>query len=402
MKGYAGEILLTVGVDTSGAVTKAVITSQSETHGKAGMATYPDKFAGVAADKVAEVELFSGATVSSTAIKGAIIDAVNAATGGNISAPDGGTDTPSPIPMNRDIVELLELSSELVDGAESFEDVTPAYGKPETLLKLYKETGGKGYVAYVATRGEYVPVANEALVHIDLDGNIVAVNHLTWVVGHNVSAEGFADRFVGKDNWNVGEVELVTGATVTAGDLREAVAAAVKTVTYMLDRTDAKLGELMDRLVPNSDGFTKLEIASGAPDSLKGVYKENTGKGYVAHLVTPGEYVAVATESLVYYSTEGVIKDVMLLVWNVGHGVEPGSFAEGFIGKTKDTVGEVELVTSATYTASDMKDAIAASFDFVPTDFPTARVIGIVLAVLAAVAAVGFAVVTKIKRRTRV
>lgn len=402
VKGYAGDISVTVGVDTEGNVTKAVVTNESESHGKAGMKNYTENFDGVPADKVASVELFSGATVSSTAIKGAVIDAVNAVTGGSVSAPDNDGDesagaTPETLPRPDD--EIVALAKALVPGALGFENVTPSYNKPETLKRLYRETGGKGYVAYVVTAGQYVPVANEGLVHINMDGDIENINHLTWIVGHGVSAEGFADKFVGKDNWSVDGVELISGATVTAGDFRSAVSDAVEVVTKLIDRTEKKILELVDEIVPNSKGFEALDIPSGAPETLKRLYKETSGKGYVAYIVTPGEYVAVATEGLVYFDTLGKIKDVNLLIWTVGHGVEPGDFAEGFVGKTEETVKDVELVTSATYTSADFKNAVIGAFPYVPKDFPIARVVGIIILVAAAVFAAAMVVIYK-KRRT--
>lgn len=401
-KGYAGQILLTVGIDAEGKVTKAVITSQSESHGKAGMATYTDKFEGVGSDAIAGVETFTGATISSTAIKGAIINALNAVTGGSIEAPPASGEPKPPMASPKTDAEVLTLAGELVSGAEGFEDVTPTYNKPESLMKLYKETSDKGYVAYIATPGQYVPVANEGLVHIDLNGDIVGIKHLTWVVGNNISNEGFADKFLGKDLWHVGEVELITQATVTSGDFLAAVEIALDTVTKMIVRTDEKLLELVDEIVPNSKGFELLELPEGAPETLKRVYKETSDKGYVAYIVTAGEYVAVATESLVYLDGEGNIKDMEILVWNVGHGIGPGDFTDRFIGKNAETVKDVELVTAATGTSGDLKAAVEAALPYIPTDFPIARVIGIIALVLAVAAPVGFGVYLYIKRRKRV
>ena len=189
--GYASEISLTVGVDKDGKITKAVVTKQAESHGKSGMETYTDNFAGADSESVVDVELFTGATVTSTAIKGAVIDALNAVTGGSVSAPDGDgaqkPETSIPSELLKSYDELLALSYNLVEDSVGFEDVTPAYNKPDTLKCLLRETGGKGYVAYIATKGEYVPIANEGLVHINLDGDIVKAEHLTWIVGNNVS-----------------------------------------------------------------------------------------------------------------------------------------------------------------------------------------------------------------------
>ncbi|MBR5818360.1 MAG: FMN-binding protein [Clostridia bacterium] len=401
VQGYKSEISLTVGVDKDGKITKAVVTKQAESHGKAGMETYTDNFEGVDSESIGSVELFSGATVTSSAIKGAVIDALNAVTGGSISSPDNeGAPKPEGIPeeLLKSYDEVLALSYNLVEGSLGFEDVTPSYNKPDTLKYLLRETGGKGYVAYIATKGEYVPIANEGLVHINLDGDIVKVEHLTWIVGNNVSAEGFAERFESLDYWTLDEVELITNATVTSGDFKNAVSVALDTVTKLIVRTDKKILELVDKIVPNSKGFEQIELPSDAPATLKRVYREISGKGYVAYIVTAGQYVAVATEGLVYFDTTGKIVDAELLVWNVGHGVEPGDFTEGFIGKTEETVDTVELVTSATVTSLDFKNAVISAFPYIPKHFPILRVVGIAIILLSVI---GFIIGSLIIRRRR-
>ena len=399
VKGYKSDISVTVGVDKDGKVTKAMVTSQQESHGKAGMATYTDRFSGMGGSEVADAELFSGATVTSTAIKSAVIDAVNAATGGNIVS-NGGTPTDTTIEMPRDELEVLELATALVPGAVGFENVTPEpQNCPEYLLRLYRETSGKGYVAYVVTPGEYVPVANEGLVHINMDGDIENINHLTWIVGHGVSAEGFADKFVGKDNWHIDDVDLISGATVTAGDFRTAVYNAVTEVTEMIQRTDKKLLELVDEIVPVSSDFELLTLPEDAPSTLKRVYKETKGRGYVAFVRTEGWGGAVGTEALVYFDTLGTIKNVKLLVWNVGHGVSGDDFAKSFIGTNKDTVSEVELISGATGTSEAFKNSVVSAFPYIPTHFPTARVIGISVLALCAAAAVCLVILYR-RRRT--
>jgi major membrane immunogen (membrane-anchored lipoprotein) len=294
----------------------------------------------------------------------------------------------------------LELAASLIPGAAGFKNVTPsAQYCPEFLLRLYEETSGKGYVAYIVTPGEYVPVANEGLVHINMDGDIEAINHLTWIVGHGVSAEGFADKFVGKDNWHIENVELISGATVTAGDFRTAVQDAVEVVTKMITRTDKKLLELVDEIVPISGNFELLEIPEGAPSTLKRIYKDTTGRGYVAFVRTEGWGGEVGTEALVYVDTLGTIKNVKLLVWNVGHGVSGDDFAKSFIGMNKDTIDEVELISGATGTSEAFKNSIATALPYIPTHFPTARVIGIIVLAISVCAAVFFVILYK-KRRT--
>ena len=401
VKGYAGDILMTVGVKADGTVSKVVITSQSESHGKAGMATYPDRFSGVGAEEVGSVDHFTGATVSSTAIRGGVIDAVNAITGGSVSAPDSGSGEDSTFESPRSDDELLTLALALVGEGADLEAVS-MYNAPKGLYKLYSDKGGKGYVAYVLTVRQYNGSSfadNEALVHIDTEGNIKAVNHLTWVVGHDVQKGDYAQSFVGKDYWSVDGVELLTGATGTSQSLKTVIVDALEYVTKLIPRSDSKLLTLVDAIVPNSEKFEEVEFAADAPSTLKKIYRETSGKGYVAYVTVEGWGGSVACESLVYLNGEGTILDVEILIWNVGHGIGPGNFADQFTGKTADTLSEVELIAGCTGTTGGLRDSIAAALPYVPTDIPAARIVGIVLISAAALSVIGLALYKFIKRR---
>ncbi len=542
-KGYAGDISVTVGIDADGKVTKAVVTNQSETHGKAGMASYPDNFAGKDQSGAEGVETFSGATVSSTAIKNAVIDALKSISGKGADEPEP---EEKPIEPARDEEEILELADELVPNSKGFEKLTLSTNKPSNLVRLYKETSGKGFVMYIVVPGAYVPVATEALVHVGLDGKIQNINLLQWVVGGNPPAEqgnfadgfvgtnsgnvgdaplvsgatgtsqdfrnavkdalvyttreikkentilastpeaelialvealvsdnagfeditssgekpehlhhlykenggkgyvlhivvpgdyvpvatealiyvdingdisninliqwvvggnppaeqgDFADGFIGKDNQHIDDAPLVSGATGTSQDFRNAVSEAMNFVSQKISTTEKKLLELADELVPNSKGFEKLEIEEGAPEALRALYRETGGKGYIAHIIVPGEYVPVATEALVYFDSLGKIKNVNLMKWIVGHGIEAGDFASGFIGKTEKDIESVELVTSATGTSGDLRNAIKSVMPYIPKDFPIAMTVGIAVLVLSIISFVAYRVAVNKKRR---
>jgi len=399
-KGYAGDISLTVGVGADGKITKAVITNQSETHGKSGMSTYTDAYAGLGATEAAGVDTFTGATVSSTAIKGAIVDAVNAITGSSVEAPegDGGSAEQKPaITSPKSDSEVIAIAGELIPGATGFTEDTETQ-KPYNLIKLYKVEGEGGYAAYIVVPGAYVPVATEAVLYINNDGDIEGIRLLTWTVGHGVGAGDFANRFIGKDVWHIGEVELVSGATGTSADFQAAVAEALNAITAKLDMTDKKLYELADEMIPGARGFEKIELPTDAPETLKALLREKGDKGYVAYVLTTGWGGIVATEALVYFDRWGEIKDVNLLTWTVGHGYEPGSFPQSFIGRTEKDIDEVELITGATGTSGDLKTAIAAVYPYLPESFPTPVVCGAVILVLAIAA---FVVCTVISRKRR-
>ncbi len=404
VRGYASTISLIVGIDTNGAVTKAVITSQQESHGKAGMATYADNFTGVTAENVSSVDTFSGATVSSTAIKGAVVDALSLISGG-VSAPDDGGAKPEKpsIKAPKNPLITARLAKELVNNDEArLVEVALPEDAPENLIRLYcDENGIEGYVAYIVVPGAYVPVATEALVQVNLDGDIVKLDLLSWIVGHGVGPGDFAEGFIGYDYWNIDGVELVSGATGTSVDFKGAVEQTLEFISARLARTDKMLLELVDSLVPNSKGFTELEVAEGAPEALRRIYREDSGLGYVAYIVVPGAYVPVATEALVYLSTTGEIIDIHLLSWIVGHGVEAGDFAERFIGCDIEEAAEVELVTAATGTSLDFRNALCESMAYVPTEFPVARAVGIALISVFAVCFVVILVISKKRRAAK-
>ncbi len=403
VKGYAGNISVTVGVDAEGKVTKAEVTASAETHGKAGMKTYTDNFAGLDAAGVAGVDTFSGATISSTAIRGAILDAVNAITGSSADAPDSGegddggsddTSTPETLPKSDN--EIQQLVRELT-GVSDIEQVT-LWSKPDTLKRLYSVGGG--YAAYIVVPGAYVPVATEAVVHINSDGDIAGINLLSWVVGHGTEPGDFANGFIGKDTWHIDEVELVSGSTGTSGDFRSAVQETMTTVSALLERSNKKLIQLIDELVPGDEVIEPMEKPEGAPASLKALYKIGGMQGSVAYIINPGQYVAVATEALVYFNNSGEVEDIMLLTWSVGHGVEPGDFTLGFIGKKGEELNEVELVTSATITAQDLRTSIYEASAFVPVSY-TPMIVGVAVIVLALGAAVAVCVIKRKRRAVK-
>ncbi len=75
-KGYSGNIILAVDIDEQGKVAELFTVSESETHGKGNLDEYKSAFNGKDIENVDEVLLVSGATVTSSAIKSAVKDAL--------------------------------------------------------------------------------------------------------------------------------------------------------------------------------------------------------------------------------------------------------------------------------------------------------------------------------------
>ena len=75
-KGYTGNaILLTVGINTDGVITGAVVTSNPESKGVDQTNVFFESFGGKNPEEVFDAELIAGVTYSSTAVRNAALDA---------------------------------------------------------------------------------------------------------------------------------------------------------------------------------------------------------------------------------------------------------------------------------------------------------------------------------------
>lgn len=75
-KGYTGNaILLTVGINTDGVITGAVVTSNPESKGVDQTNAFFESFGGKNPQEVFDAELIAGVTYSSTAVRNAALDA---------------------------------------------------------------------------------------------------------------------------------------------------------------------------------------------------------------------------------------------------------------------------------------------------------------------------------------
>ena len=441
VKGYAGDISMTVGVKADGTVSKVVITSQSESHGKAGMASYPDKFKGVGADEVGSVELFTGATVSSTAIRGGVADAIAAATGAGSSEPEEEETLP------KTDAEIIALSKTLIGADIALTDITPEEGNTY-LKRLYKADGGKGYVAYLLVISpEYGTPETETLIHFSNGGKLLAVNKLTWktsdaIYGYEPPTEetvnafydklkgntsaSFAEKFIkaeGEDK----EVEHVSNATNTTNRLTASIAEAFEFVDGLvrleMPHEESEVIELSKELVGEGATLTDITPESGR-NYLRKLYKVAEG-GFVAYLVVISpDYGTPETETLIHFDNSGKIVSVNKLTWKTSdaiYGYEPpteetvNAFYNKLKGNTSATFNakfvkaegedkEVEHVANATNTTNRLVASIAEAFDVVdslvePKAEYGARIVGIIILSLGILCPVGLAVFKKIRGR---
>lgn len=215
VQGYASVISITVGIDNFGKVTRAIVTSEQESHGQSGMKNYPESFTGLDVGEVAGADLYTGATVSSRAIRGAIVDAMYALG----YATDIGDTESGVISLPKSDSEIKALAESYVDGTvvkrELDEDA------PKTIKRLYYHEPSGSFVAYVVTENPYNPgaVETDGFVVVNKHGVVTDAELLEWSVGNKnyvvEKPENFADTFIGKDKYSIVSAKLVTGATQT-------------------------------------------------------------------------------------------------------------------------------------------------------------------------------------------
>ena len=233
-QGYASVISLTVGV-LDGKITKVVITNEQETHGQTDFAAYPDRFSGVEPGAVPEIDVVTKATISSTAVKNGVVDAL-LALGYDIAVDEGRPDE-----------EIITYARDVVSGWEDFERVE-LKNTDGAVKRAYRETSGKGVAVYVHTYAQYGGhLESETVVCVDNGGKIVGINSIFWSVNHTIEQGAptddqwreALDTYIGKTSATLDEAELVTGATGTATNVKGAISEGLATAAEVSNTSSA-------------------------------------------------------------------------------------------------------------------------------------------------------------------
>ncbi len=422
VKGYAGPISMTVGVLGDGTVNKVIVTRSDETHGKAGMADYPDQFADVSKDKVADVELFAGATISSTAIKGGVIDAVSAVTGEGSSSPEGG-EAPETLPKTDE--EILALAAELLGvGADSLTNITPE--NTDTVKRVYRDKANKNYAVYTVVMSQYGTVETETLIHIDFRGTVKGIKKFTWKTSDAMygyvpptqeEADVFYNNVVGAGIDSIDGIDAVTNATNTTNSLKAAIKEAINTVKedykkLELPRTDEEIITLAAELL--GVGADKLAAADADnAEFVKRIYRDKAGKNYAVYTVVMSQYGTVETETLIHIDFRGTVKGIKKLTWKTSDAMygyvpptqeEADVFYNNVVGAGIDSIDGIDAVTNATNTTNSLKAAIKEAIGAVEADYeepPIWRIIGILILSAAALSTAAAVIITKKRRAVK-
>ena len=289
---------------------------------------------------------------------------------------------------------LFEVFPDEEDGFDKVENLN---GLPKTVSAVYKAKGGKGYVVSLATTTNYSSGDMTFAVGIDNDGKILGAKLTGYYESKDFGKETYPLGFVGKTETDYEDVAVTTGVTYSSNAFKAAIGDAFTAVAIangeeveapsgpeMHAREESEILPLLQNLVQNSTGFTKMEL-DGEFENLVSVYKENSGKGYVAYvLAVSPNYGTVESEALIHIENNGKIKNVLKLTWKTSDAMygyvpptqeEADAFFGRFGGQSSDTLDGVELVTNATSTSTrvlnSFKEALREVEAFISKDMPT-------------------------------
>ena len=288
--------------------------------------------------------------------------------------------------------EKVTASLKLVmpDGEFDSEPEPLKEGAPATVKAVYPDKNGKGHVVVLVTNKGYTGKEIGITVGIDTEGRIIdalITKNEESIVPPDMKPMGsYGNAYAGADADSV--TDLVTGATVkyTEAAIKNALYDAFVYLGYTeepeeptLPKTDAEILALAGELIPDAQSFEDLSGALSADSTVKRLYAETSGKGYIAYTVTSTQYVAVETEGIIHISEDGKVANLKMLTWTVGHDVDyTEAFVNGFIGKSASDLESVDLVTGATGTAEHFRDAVAEALKVANEQGTDAEIISVV------------------------
>ena len=125
------------------------------------------------------------------------------------------------------------------------------------------------------------------------------------------------------------------------------------------EKTEQAMSEVLD----DADGFEKLEIEN-LPDRVTEVYTATNGSGYVFMLTTKG--YGGDMKLICGMKSDGTIEQCKTLshaeTSGLGSKTAEDPYRNQYIGKTSDTLSEVDAITGATISSTAYKNAIEDAF----------------------------------------
>ncbi len=116
--------------------------------------------------------------------------------------------------------------------------------------------------------------------------------------------------------------------------------------------------ESLAEVLPGASGFDAIST-EGAPDTVKALYRERSGLGYVALLKTKTSYTHGTDMAItVGVGSDGKITGIKLTAYSESKDIGK-DYPNKFVGLDAGGVGAVDAVSGVTYSSNAFKDAVA-------------------------------------------
>ena len=358
--GYASGMKLMYGVTADGAIAGAKCLSSNETLGHEK--TYGGNFVGKDADGVGSVDIISGATKTTGAMRSAAIDAINTATilgGGSVdirtheekindALPAGeGKFTEEFLPAAIDGLDAVyaadngkgkvlvmgdkyigvdadgklvgEFDAETKANAEAAlaklaentlteVDLTQYKGLPVSVLSAKRTQSG---ISVIEIKASGYKDGMIILVGIDADGKVTSAK-CTSSNETNGAEAAYGDKLIGKTKDDIDTVDTVAGSTLTTSAFRGAVKDALNAAVilgggWVDTRTPEEiLADNLAAALPAGEGkFSRMFIVE-VLDGVSAVYSADNGAGMV--LAMGESYIGVGADGVAVGDLDAELK----------------------------------------------------------------------------------------------
>ena len=127
-------------------------------------------------------------------------------------------------------------------------------------------------------------------------------------------------------------------------------------------KAEERIQNSLKEVMPGASGFDETEV-NGAPKTVKRVYIERGGMGYVVILETSTDYTGTDPMSItVGISSDGKITGVKITAYTESKDMGKKTYPQKFVGLGENELAGVNTVTGVTYSSAAFKDAIADAF----------------------------------------
>lgn len=147
---------------------------------------------------------------------------------------------------------------------------------------------------------------------------------------------------------------LVTAVTMAAVNF--------VTAPKIKENEDKKVQESLLSVMPDAEGFEEIPLSDSSPETVVGVYRETSGKGYAVALATESSYSSNPMAFTVAISSEGKIIDIKLTGYSETKDFGRDTYPLTYIGADSDSVMSVDLKSGVTYSSTAFRSAVADAF----------------------------------------